>query len=330
MRTVVRLVAALLVIAPLVYFTVIGVEASHQLVNQHTRSADCRTPGHVGVAYEPINYDGASDEPLLAAPDPTECATFAAPAGDGLVTVDGVSLAGWYLPSRAPIGDDGPTVILAHGWTGNKSGQIDEALIFLERTNVVMFDFRNHGQSEAAPTTQGIHEQRDLAAVVDWVVREKGAETIVLWGQSMGGHTAVNVAADDERVDALILDVTHPTLRIPMANRLEAKGYPLGGLGAWATVLGAWVRTGVNVVSDDPIDAVTELGDRPVLMIAAESDDTIPVAEIRAMADHASAAGVDARFAVCEGAEHHLVVNTCPDDYARWMHEMLDAIGVAE
>ena len=328
MHTIVRLLVALVAVVPIGYLTAIGVEASHQLVNQHRRSTNCRTPAHLGMAYVPINYDGRSDEPLLAAPDPLACETFGARAGDELVTDDGVGLAGWYLPSRAAIGEDGPTVILSHGWTGNKSGQLDEALMFVQRANVVMFDFRNHGQSETADTTQGIHEQRDLAAVVDWVVRQKGADTIVLWGQSMGGHAAVNVAADDERVDALILDATHPSLTVPMAHRLEAEGYPFAALGAWATVAASWIRTGVNVVSDDPIEAIDDLGDRPVLLVAAGSDDTIPVGEIRAMHDRATAAGVDARFEICDGAEHHLVVNTCPAPYGRWMNEILDVIGV--
>lgn len=324
-RRVRRALLALALAVPIAYLAAIGVEASHRLVNQHTRSGECRIPAHVGLAYEAINYDVVADAALLDEPDPWDCVGAGAPAGDELVTEDGVRLAGWYIPATGDIGPDGPTVILSHGWTGNKGSQLDEALMFVDRANVVLFDFRNHGQSQDAVTTQGIHEQRDLSAVIDWVVGTKGASEIILAGQSMGGHTTVNVAADDPRVDAVVLEATHPRVMLPMANRIE-QDYPFGGPGAVATVLATWFRTGVNVASDDPIEAIDDLGDRPLLLVAAGSDDTIPVDEIEAMGDRALAAGVDARFEVCPEAEHHLVVETCPTEYQRWVDGLLDTV----
>jgi len=326
MRILVRIIVPILLVVPVVYFVAIATEASHRLVNQQYRTSDCRTPAHAGLRYEPINYDGTSDEALLTEADPWECVGRASAAGDELRAGDGVRLAGWYLPSADPaVGPSGPTVVLAHGWTGNKSGQLEEAALFRQTMNVVLFDFRNHGQSGAAATTQGIHEQRDLHAVIDWVVEHKGPETIVLWGQSMGGHVAVNVAADDPRVDAVILDATHPRLTIPMANRIE-EDYPFGQIAAIATVAGAWLRTGVNVIGDDPIDAIDDLGDRPVLVIAAGKDETIPVHEIEAMYRHAIAAGVSARIEVCPEAEHHESIDVCPEAYATWTSDFLATV----
>jgi pimeloyl-ACP methyl ester carboxylesterase len=324
----IRVAVALVVVAAIVYFGAIGVEASHQLVNQHYRHPDCRTPAQYGLEYEAINYDGRADAELMERePDPADCATRGAEAGDALVTSDGVALAGWYIPSAAPIGPSGPTVILSHGWTGSKSGQLPEAVLLHERFNVVLFDFRNHGQSEAAPTTQGIHEQRDLAAIIDWLVATKDPATIVLWGQSMGGHTSVNVAADDERVDGLVLDSTHAHLMTPMALRIE-EDYPFGWGGAVATVIGAWIRSGVLVTSDEPIDAIGEIGARPVLILAAGSDATIPVDEARALLDAAVAGGAEARLEICEDSGHADLDAVCAADYGRWLNEFV--AGVAE
>ena len=321
-----RVAATLLVVVAVAYFGYIAVEASHRLVNRHTRNADCTTPAQLGIEYEAINYDLATDAEMAARePNMTECSAQGAPAGDGLVTDDGVRLAGWYVPAASGIGPDGPTVVVSHGWTNNKSGVIETLSVFHDAYNVVLFDFRNHGQSQDSETTQGIDEQRDLAAVLDWLVANKGPETIVLWGQSMGGHAAVNVAADDPRVDALILDSTHSRLTVPMANRIENDGYPFGQAGALVGVFGAWVRTGVNVMSDDPIQAVTELGSRPVLIVHAGADDTIPPSDAEAMRDAAVAAGVDARLEVCASAGHADVIETCPDDYRRWVDELLRA-----
>lgn len=319
-----QVAVVLLVVAAVAYFGYIGVEASHRLVNRHTRNADCTTPAQLGIAYEAVNYDIATDAEMAARePVMTECSSQGAAPGDALVTDDGVRLAGWYVPAASGIGPEGPTVVVSHGWTNNKSGVIETLSIFHDAYNVVLFDFRNHGQSQNSETTQGINEQRDLAAVLDWLVATKGPQTIVLWGQSMGGHAAVNVAADDPRVDALILDSTHSRLTVPMANRIENDGYPFGGGGAYAGVIGAWVRTGVNVLGDDPIQAIAELGSRPVLIIHAGADDTIPLSDAEAMRDAALGAGVNARLEVCPDAGHADVIETCPDDYRRWVDELL-------
>lgn len=225
------------------------------MVNRHYRTPDCRTPAHLGIEYDAINYDEATDARLQAEPDPLNCTgPREVELGDDLVTADGVGLAGWYVPAANGT-PDGPTLVIAHGWTGNKSGGLDVLRLVNDRYNAGLFDFRNHGQSQDSQTTQGINEQRDLVAVIDWLTEHEGSDQIVLWGQSMGGHTAVNVAGDDERVDAVVLDSLHPRLIVPYALRAEEKGYPFGRLVAFAGMIGGLVRSGVNVWSDEPIDA---------------------------------------------------------------------------
>jgi release factor glutamine methyltransferase len=41
-----------------------------------------------------------------------------------------------------------------------------------------------------------------------------------------------------------------------MTNRIRLDHLPFGEVGFLAIVLGAWIRTGVNVMSDDPITAI--------------------------------------------------------------------------
>jgi uncharacterized protein len=328
MRRVVRIAAVALALVAVAYFGYIGVEASHRLVNQHTRNADCSTPSTLGIAYEAINYNYLPEAEVAArASGTTECVAAGSPPRDDVVTADGVRIAGWYVSAASGIGPDGPTVVVSHGWTNNKSGVLETLSVFHDRYNVVLFDYRNHGQSDASQTTQGINEQHDLTAILDWLDAEKGPDTIVLWGQSMGGHTSANVAADDPRVDAVILDSTHSSLTVPMANRIERDGYPFGPVGAWAGILGAWVRTGVLVTADDPLGAVAELADRPLLIIHAGNDDTIPLADAERLRDAAAAAQVDVTLEVCPGAGHAEIIETCPDDYARWVAALMARLG---
>ena len=309
------------------YIGYMGMEGSHRLVNLYQPKTDCRTPAQIGLVYEAINYDIATDEALAERePDMERCSAPGVAPGDELVSNDGVRLAGWYIPSSRQASADGPTVVLAHGWGDNKSGMLGYVPFFIDRYNVVLFDFRNHNQSADSQTTQGITEQRDLVAVLDWLETTKGPELIVLWGESMGGHTAANVAASDPRVDALILDSTHDRVAVPMAARIRNAGYPFGEVGYLAVVAGAWLRTGVDVTSADPVAAVDDLGTRPLLLVHSGADDTIPLDSARALERTAAEAGVDVRLEVCAGSPHGEINTTCPDEYLRWLSDFLDPL----
>lgn len=325
------ILAVLLILTPIAYFGYMGWDGSDRLVNGDDPNRDCRTPAQLGMDYEAINYDLATDAEMAAREaDLWDCAAPGAEPGTDLVSSDGVRLAGWYVPAASGIAPDGPTVIMSHGWNDNKSGMLEQLVFFHDRYNVVLFDYRNHGQSQDSQTTQGIHEQRDLQAVIDWLVAEKDPRTIVVWGQSMGGHTAVNVTADDPRVDGLVLDVTHSRLRVPMVNRIRLAGYPFGEVGYLAIWLGTWLRTGVDVFGDEPIDAITELGDRPVLIVHGALDDTIPMSDVEELVAAGRQAGVDIRLEVCEDAGHGRVSRVCPDEYGAWLTDFVDGIAAAD
>ncbi|HEX6474831.1 MAG TPA: hypothetical protein VF114_07065 [Candidatus Limnocylindria bacterium] len=125
MRWIAILLGVLVVVGAIGYMGYVGYEGSRQMVSvDELRSRDCRTPDvQFGWAYEAINYDIADDDALKAAnPDMTDCASQGAKAGDEVVTKDGIRIAGWYVPAANGIGPTGPTVVLMHGFTDNKSG----------------------------------------------------------------------------------------------------------------------------------------------------------------------------------------------------------------
>ena len=321
---IVRLVLLLGLVAGIVYFGYLGWEGSDQLVNLNDPNLDCRTPAQIGIAYEAINYDIATDTELAGRePDMLHCAAPGAAPGEVLVSDDGVSLAAWYVPAASGIGPTGPTVVISHGYNDSKSGMLENVPFFHDAFNLVLFDYRNHNQSADSQTTQGINEQRDLTAVIDWLVATKGPDTIVVWGQSMGGHAAVNVVADDARIDALVLDSTHDRLEDVISKRVSNAGYPFGEVAYLPIALGTWLRTGVNVLGDDPITAIDDLGARPVLLVHAGADDTIDQSDAEELVDAAQAAGVDARLEVCPNAGHGQASEICAGDYRGWVDEFL-------
>jgi len=314
----------LVLVALVVYFGYIGYEGSRQLTNADADSTDCRTPSTLGWQYEAINYPIGSDALLAEQPDQSACAEQGTRPGSDVVGPGGVRLAGWYVPAASDIGPSGPTVILAHGWSSNKSDMLERAAMLHGRYNLVLFDFRNHGQSEAGDTTQGVREAGDLRAIVDWLVAQKAPERIALLGVSMGGASAATEAAGDDRIAALILESTHATLADAIQARLERSGYPLAVPGSWATLLGALIRTGEDVSSADPALALRRLDGRPVLIIGAGQDTSIGPHDAEELAAAAEEAGSPVELEMCEPAGHAESAEACAEPYASWVLGFLE------
>jgi pimeloyl-ACP methyl ester carboxylesterase len=317
-RWVTFLLAALLVVL-VVYFAYIGYEGSRQLADSPTDSTDCRTPAAMGWTYEAINYDVETDAGLVDEADPADCSTQGPTAGNEVTGPGAVGLAGWWIPAGSAAPASAPTVVLAHGWSSNKSDMLERAAILHDDYNLLLFDFRNHGRSERAPTTQGVREAGDLRAMIDWLEENKGPESIAVFGVSMGGSSALNAAIRDERVDAVVVESTHATVANAVQARLEASGYPLAMPGAWSTLLGALMRTGVDVSSADPVQAIARLEGRPVLIISGGQDTTIGRDDPQLLLDAATEAGSPATLEICEPAGHAGSFEACGEDYAAWV-----------
>ena len=317
--------AALLVVA-VVYFAYVGYEGSRQLTDAPSPTTDCRTPAAFGWTYEPINYDIAGDAALAAEADPTDCAGRSAAAGEALTSSDDVPLAGWYIAAGAGADPAAPTVVLAHGWGSNKSQLLERAAMLHDTYNLVLFDFRNHGQSGDAATTQGVREARDLRAVLDWLESSKAPADIAVLGVSMGGATGLLEAAGDLRVDALVIESTHATLANAVQARLERSGYPLAMPGSWAVLLGTLMRTGEDASTADPAQAIASLDERPVLLVYGGADDTIGADDGETLRAAAADAGSPVELETCPEAGHAESPEVCGEAYRGWVLGFLDRV----
>lgn len=125
-----------------------------------------------------------------------------------LATVDGYTLRGWFLP--APSGPSPRTLLVCHGIASNRS----EVLGFVEAgdalsANVLLFDFRGHGNSQGHTVSIGYHEKLDVLAAIDYLRRERVEQSRELFGLglSMGAGSLVRAAAEVEPpLDGLVLD----------------------------------------------------------------------------------------------------------------------------
>lgn len=105
-------------------------------------------------------------------------------------------------------GDHGPTLILVHGWTNNRTFWDPHLSTLSQDFRVAALDLAGFGESDrdrASWTMDGFGE--DVTAVIDAL----GVESVVLVGFSMGGAAVLEAAAaDSERVAGVVLvDVFH-------------------------------------------------------------------------------------------------------------------------
>ena len=119
------------------------------------------TPADVGLAYEGVT----------------------------LHTEDGVSLAGWYVPSA-----NRAAVVLLHGAGSTRSDVLPQAAVLVDAGfGVLMVDARGHGDSGGRAMDFGWHGDADIAAATAYLASRADVDPqrIGAVGMSMGGEEAI-------------------------------------------------------------------------------------------------------------------------------------------
>ncbi|MFF8228711.1 alpha/beta fold hydrolase [Streptomyces caelestis] len=163
-----------------------------------------------------------------------------------LTTPDGTHLA---HRDHHPAGEPAATFLLLHGLAGHQ-GEWDAlaAQLSADGHRVVTYDARGHGASTRTPatTTRAAHV-RDAVALIE----ELGLAPVTLLGQSLGGHTAMLLAAAHPHlVKSLILVEAGPAGPAPdlpaqIATWLDSWPTPFTSLDEATAFLGheAWTRS---------------------------------------------------------------------------------------
>jgi len=221
-------------------------------------------------------------------------------------------LAAWRIPRT----DAAATVILFHGYSGEKSGLMPEARLFRDMgCEVVMVDFPGSGQSPGNMTTLGIHEAEDVAAVIEWARREWPDRPLAVYGHSMGGAAIMRaMAVHDAKPDVAIVESVFDSLLNAIRfrfNLLSAPSFPA------AELLLFWgsVQLGVNGFDHDVVDYARSV-QVPTMIIHGKQDNRASLSAARKVYDALSGRK---KYVVMETAGH---VNPCVSDQSTWVAEV--------
>ncbi|HEY9286275.1 MAG TPA: alpha/beta hydrolase, partial [Pyrinomonadaceae bacterium] len=202
----------------------------------------------------------------------------------------------------APVATD-RAVLFLHGNAGNVSHrhEIIESFAALP-SNVLALDYRGYGRSDGSPSEEGLY--RDARAAWDYLTKTRGfpANRVVIYGESLGGAVAVDLAAR-VRPCALVVQSSFTSIA-----DMAAEVMPF--------VPRFLVRTKMN--SLEKIARVRA----PVLVVHSPADDVVPYKLGRKLYD---AAPEPKRFHEIKNAPHNLTHEIGGAAYVAALRDFVDS-----
>lgn len=214
-----------------------------------------------------------------------------------------------HVPDRPPA----PTVILCHGFTGNR---IEAHRLFVRAARkmsregivAVRFDFRGSGESEGEFEKMTVSSEIiDLNTVLSFLLgrSEVSRGKIGLLGLSLGGAVSILTAARNQSVKAVC------TWSSPAEFRLISDGEKAFGMDLKSILekgyadLPSGYRVGkdffTDVLKHDILDSCSKISPRPLLIIHGSEDPVVPVKHAQMLYDRA---GEPKNLIIIEGADH--------------------------
>ncbi len=197
---------------------------------------------------------------------------------------DGVKLPGWWM-YRA---DSSRVVIICIGYRGRRADMLGiGAALWRDGNNVLIFDYRGHGELAGTPVTLGYREVQDLLSAVAWAKSQVPDASIGVLGYSMGGSVAIMGAARSQDIRAVVADspfasqrevvglTVRRVLRVPHGPLLNVVDLLLGHIG------------GYHFKDVEPLREVPLIAPRPLLLIHGDADSVTDPRDSQALYDAA-------------------------------------------
>ena len=181
----------------------------------------------------------------------------------------------WFIKNKKPKG----TVILFHGYGGEKSSMIERSNEFIKLGfNTVLVDFMGSGNSEGNQTTIGFNEAKQVKTCFDYVTRT-GEQNIYLFGTSMGA-VSIMKCINDSKINpkGIIIECPFGSMYKTVCARfkkMNAPTFPMAGL----LVFWGGLQNGFWGFSHNPAEYAKNIS-CPVLLLYGEKDKSVSREEI--------------------------------------------------
>jgi fermentation-respiration switch protein FrsA (DUF1100 family) len=201
-------------------------------------------------------------------------ADFQVPYEDVTVTTsDGLNLVGWYLPSPS-----GVAVMFVHGYKDSRGNMVESAAMYHRHGyGVLLLSLRAHDRSDGEMLTFGHEEMKDLEAWYRYLAARPDVkpDRIGMLGVSMGGALAIQYAAGNPHVQAVVADCAFSSMNDTIATSVRwFTGLPPF---PFAPLIAFWAgrEGGFSVSEIDAKHWIGRLSPRPVFLMQGGADKVI-------------------------------------------------------
>lgn len=203
---------------------------------------------------------------------------------------------GWWIPAAT----NAPTVLYFHG-NGSNLGDLVTRADRLHRLGlaVLLIDYRGYGRSQGDfPSEASVYEDAEAAWQYLTKTRQLAPSKVVLYGQSIGGAVAIEMAVRHPEAACVIVESSFTSMQAMVAQTIPAFLLPLD-----------WILT----QHFDSLSKVRLL-QVPILLIHGTADDTIPVTMSQ---DLFAAASDPKQLLLIPGADHTNVARVGAEKYLK-------------
>ena len=228
-------------------------------------------------------------------------------------STDGVMLSGFLIERK----NAKYNAVLCHGYRSVKEFMYSYIDLFPD-WNILLFDFRSHGNSDGKITSLGYHESKDVIAAANYLKtvakqRQFAHLPMVVLGFSMGGAAALKAAeAEPTLADALIIDSTYAQLNSTILKAYSSKTllpfYPFFPVITWLfNYLAA-----CDIYQMNPDECVRHIT-KPILFIHAATDTYVASKNVLRL--YANVQNKRSKIWIGPPCRHGLLHTLQPDEY---------------
>ncbi|BDZ31544.1 alpha/beta hydrolase [Lactiplantibacillus sp. WILCCON 0030] len=229
-------------------------------------------------------------------------------------SADGFKLVAWYIPKA----NAKKTVVLAHGFAGNKSLMGAWAGMYHELGyNVLVPDARAAGASQGQAIGYGWLERKDDLQWAKTVVKKTATTQIVMSGISMGaaGMTMASGEPQIPQIKAYVVDSPFTSAKAIISYQAgelyHLPAFPLVDVTSAITKL----RAGYTFGEADAVKQIRQ-NKLPIMIIAGTKDDFVPTRMSRKLYRQANQ---PKKLWLVPGAGHTTAIN---QDYPAYKHQV--------
>lgn len=202
---------------------------------------------------------------------------------------------GWWIPAK---GQAVGTLLYLHGNGSNVGGNLGQAAIFQQMGfSVLLIDYRGYGRSEGGfPHEAQVYEDARLAWAYLVQQRQIPPEQIFIYGHSLGGAIAIDLAMNSPQAAALIIQSSFTSMRDVVNRTTRYEVFP------------------IDLILTQRFDSIQKISQlqMPILFIHGQADEQIPADMSIALYDRTTA---PKQLWLVPHAGHNNVANTAGAEY---------------